>query len=120
MPALAALLEHDAMTTLAIWHPGPWEMVILLLIALLLFGKRLPEVGRSMGKGIVEFRRGLKGVTDEIESESGKPAAPAVPAARVSAARPPLDAGGQDARVVQGGVIDERPAVPVTERPSGA
>ena len=103
------------MTTLAIWHPGPWEMVVLLLIALLLFGKRLPEVGRSMGKGIVEFRRGLKGVTDDIETEASKPAATA---ARPSAARPPLE-GGQDPRVVQGSVIDERASTPVSERPAG-
>jgi sec-independent protein translocase protein TatA len=115
--AAAIDLEHEAMTTLAIWHPGPWEMVILLLIALLLFGKRLPEVGRSMGKGIVEFRRGLKGVTDEIEAESSRPAsAPARP----SAARPPLDAGGQDQRVVQGAAFEDRPAAAVSEKPNGA
>ena len=104
------------MTTLAIWHPGPWEMVILLLIALLLFGRRLPEVGRSLGKGIVEFRRGLKGVTDEIETEASKPA---TPAARPSAARPPLE-GGHDQRVAQGTPIDARPAHSVGERPGGA
>jgi len=33
---------------------------------LLIFGKRLPEVGRSLGKGIVEFKKGLKGVEDDI------------------------------------------------------
>ena len=36
---------------------GPMEMVILGVIAVLLFGKRLPEVGRSLGKGLVEFKR---------------------------------------------------------------
>jgi len=59
------------MPTLAfIPNLGPQEMVILLIIALLLFGKRLPEVGRSLGRGIVEFKRGVKGITDEIEQES--------------------------------------------------
>ncbi len=53
---------------------GPWEMLAILGIGLLLFGKRLPEVGRSMGKGIVEFKRGLKGIEDDIEEESSKPA----------------------------------------------
>lgn len=106
------------MTTLAIWHPGPMEMVVLLLIALLLFGRRLPEVGKSLGKGIVEFRRGLKGVTDEIEEESSKPSSPP---ARASAARPPLDSGGQDQRIAQGtGGIDERPREAVSERPGSA
>lgn len=47
--------------------PGPMEMAIIGIIALLLFGKRLPEVARSMGKGIVEFRRGMSGIENEIQ-----------------------------------------------------
>lgn len=50
--------------------PGPMEMVIILLIAVLLFGKRLPEVGRSLGKGIVEFKKGVRGIEDELDSVS--------------------------------------------------
>ncbi len=49
---------------------GPVEGLALLALGLLLFGKRLPEVGRSLGKGIVEFKRGLKGVAEEIEEHS--------------------------------------------------
>jgi sec-independent protein translocase protein TatA len=45
---------------------GPTEMIVFGLIALLLFGKRLPEVARSMGKGIVEFKRGMRGLEDEM------------------------------------------------------
>jgi sec-independent protein translocase protein TatA len=48
--------------------PGPMEMLIIGAIAVLLFGKRLPEVGRSLGKGIVEFKKGIQGIEDEIES----------------------------------------------------
>jgi sec-independent protein translocase protein TatA len=43
------------------------EMVIVMGIAVLLFGKRLPEVGRSLGKGIIEFKKGLNGVADEFD-----------------------------------------------------
>ncbi len=46
---------------------GPMEMIIVMGIAVLLFGKRLPEVGRSLGKGIVEFKKGLSGVADEFD-----------------------------------------------------
>lgn len=46
--------------------PGLGEWLVIGLIGLLLFGKRLPEVGKSLGKGIVEFKKGLKGVEDEI------------------------------------------------------
>ena len=46
---------------------GPLEMMMLLGIAVLLFGKRLPEVGRSLGKGIIEFKKGLSGAVDELD-----------------------------------------------------
>jgi sec-independent protein translocase protein TatA len=52
--------------TLAIGMPGPFEWIIIAGIGLLVFGKRLPEVGRSLGKGIVEFKKGLKSVEDEV------------------------------------------------------
>ena len=41
-----------------------------LLVALLLFGRRLPEVARSLGRSIVEFKRGLRDLEHEIESAS--------------------------------------------------
>jgi sec-independent protein translocase protein TatA len=47
---------------------GPAEMMVIGIIAVLLFGSRLPEVGRSLGKGLVEFKKGLNGVRDEINS----------------------------------------------------
>ncbi|MCS7033505.1 MAG: twin-arginine translocase TatA/TatE family subunit [Phycisphaerae bacterium] len=52
---------------------GMFEMILLGGLGLLLFGKRLPEVGRSLGRSIVEFKRGLKGVEDEIEQASEPP-----------------------------------------------
>jgi sec-independent protein translocase protein TatA len=58
---------------LAFGLPHGSEWIIILVIGLLLFGRRLPEVGRSIGKSIVEFKRGIKGINDEIETESGKP-----------------------------------------------
>jgi len=47
--------------------PGWGELLIIAFIGLLLFGRRLPEVGRSLGKGIVEFKKGLRGIDDEVE-----------------------------------------------------
>lgn len=49
---------------------GPMEMVIGSVIALLLFGKKLPEVARSLGKGMMEFKKGLAGIEDEVYSAS--------------------------------------------------
>ncbi len=47
--------------------PGGIEWIVILIVALLIFGKRLPEVMKSMGKGIVEFKKGIKGVEDDVE-----------------------------------------------------
>ena len=49
---------------------GPMQWGILLVVGLLIFGKRLPEIGRSLGKSVVEFKRGLKGIEDEIDKAS--------------------------------------------------
>ena len=62
--------------TLAISWPGPFEMMLLAGLGLLIFGKRLPEVGRNIGKGIVEFKRGLKEAESEIVSEPSTPTLP--------------------------------------------
>ena len=52
---------------------GPLELVVVLIIALVIFGpKRLPELGRSMGKGIREFKSSVTGNDDE--DEASKPA----------------------------------------------
>jgi sec-independent protein translocase protein TatA len=47
--------------------PGGSEMIIVLIVVLLLFGNRLPNVMRNMGRGIVEFKKGVKGIEDEFE-----------------------------------------------------
>jgi sec-independent protein translocase protein TatA len=52
---------------------GPPEMIVVGVIAVLLFGKRLPEVGRSLGKGIVEFKKGIRGIEDEFMSSTSTP-----------------------------------------------
>jgi len=48
---------------------GPPEIIILLLLVVLLFGaKKLPEIGKGMGKGIREFRDATKGLSDDVKS----------------------------------------------------
>jgi sec-independent protein translocase protein TatA len=48
---------------------GMWEILVILLVVLLLFGaKRLPEVGSSIGKGIREFKRSISDTQDAIMS----------------------------------------------------
>ena len=58
---------------LAFFQSLGWpEMLALGIVALLLFGKRLPEVGRSLGRGIVEFKKGLRDTGDEIKESLPK------------------------------------------------
>ena len=47
--------------------PGPFELFIVALIVLLLFGNRVPSVMRSLGKGITEFKKGVHGIEEEVE-----------------------------------------------------
>ncbi|HOA73976.1 MAG TPA: twin-arginine translocase TatA/TatE family subunit [Phycisphaerae bacterium] len=54
--------------SLAFSLPGGAEWVIIAIIGLLLFGKRLPEVGKSLGQSIVEFKKGLQGVERDINN----------------------------------------------------
>jgi TatA/E family protein of Tat protein translocase len=50
------------------WAPSGAELIVLLVLALLLFGKRLPEVARNLGKGVVEFKNGIRGIENDVKS----------------------------------------------------
>jgi sec-independent protein translocase protein TatA len=45
--------------------PGPVEILVVVLVILLLFGNRVPGVMRSLGQGLLEFKKGVQGVDDE-------------------------------------------------------
>ena len=48
---------------------GMWEMILIFLVVLLLFGaKRLPEIGSSLGKGIREFKSSVKEIEGELKA----------------------------------------------------
>jgi sec-independent protein translocase protein TatA len=48
--------------------PGPFETLIILVLAVLLYGQRLPEVARKVGKGFAEFQKGLRGLESELHT----------------------------------------------------
>ncbi len=50
---------------------SPWQLLIVLAVVLLLFGNRLPSTMRSLGRGVVEFKKGMAGVEDDSEDEEG-------------------------------------------------
>ena len=65
---------------------GMWEMIMIFLVVLLLFGaKRLPEIGSSLGKGIREFKGSLKEIEKEVKAVGDEPSHDAVPSPSDSA-----------------------------------
>lgn len=78
--------------TLALFSSLGWpELLVIGGLAILLFGRRLPEVGRSLGKGIVEFKKGLRETEEEIRKDpppDDAHAAKPVPPAPVKSADP--------------------------------
>jgi len=61
---------------LAFFNLGPWEILLILIVILILFGaRRLPELARGLGQGINEFRDAVdsskKEIIDGIETDSG-------------------------------------------------
>ncbi len=57
MPSLLALI------------PGGYDLLIILIIVLVLFGNRLPSVMRSLGQGVTEFKKGVAGIEDERDEQ---------------------------------------------------
>lgn len=62
------------MDTLAMFGlPGYAEILVVAFVGLLLFGRRLPEVARSLGRSVVEFKKGIKDVKDDVENSARQP-----------------------------------------------
>ncbi|MFN8160420.1 MAG: twin-arginine translocase TatA/TatE family subunit [Solirubrobacterales bacterium] len=82
---------------------GPLEVLVVLIIALVIFGpKRLPELGRSLGKGIREFRGSISGERDHDEDVDDK-----VPELEAKSPAKPAEA---EAEPVEGEVVADKRA----------
>ncbi len=53
---------------------GVPELIVLLLLGVLLFGRKLPDIGRSLGKTVTEFKKGFTGLEEEVTTTSSRPA----------------------------------------------
>ncbi|MSR19158.1 MAG: hypothetical protein EXS00_08390 [Phycisphaerales bacterium] len=101
---------------LAMFNLSGWELVILGVILLLIFGRKVPDIARSLGKGVVEFKKGLRDVHDAVEQPSqpqqyqqnqGNPAPPAqFPSSAETQSTPSQGQSGQNV-YSQGGASEQ-------------
>lgn len=81
----------------AFFNLGPMEIVVILVLGVLLFGRRLPQVGNYLGKSIIEFKKGMHGLEDNLDmnaplSRAEQPAAEQIRAPqRVAPAAPKFE-----------------------------
>ncbi len=92
---------------------GPPEMIVIAVIGVLLFGKRLPEVGKSLGKGLAEFKKGMSGVEEEFRSIGRSASSNAPPTSTSSRS------SSSYSSTVSNDLVPE-PAVPKFEPPTAA
>ena len=72
------------------------EWVIILVVGIVIFGRKLPDVGRYLGKSIVEFKKGIKGIEDDVDVGSLSRSEPSAsespkPPQRVAASAPKFE-----------------------------
>ena len=69
---------------------GLQEIIILAILGVLIFGRKLPEISKYLGKSIIEFKKGMKGLEDNLDDYAGgHPATPGAHTAPTEAIRPP-------------------------------
>jgi len=60
--------QFSELTVLAYLVPNPFALLIILGIVVLLFGKRIPELMRSLGSSVTEFKKGVKGIDEDDDN----------------------------------------------------
>jgi sec-independent protein translocase protein TatA len=83
--------QETSMISLFALGLGPGTLIILLILGVLFFGRRLPELARNLGKGILEFKKGVKGLEDDVPGDNSAKAEQARPPRQVPPTVPKFD-----------------------------
>ena len=90
---------------------GPWEIAIVLVLALLIFGpKKLPDLGSSLGRSITGFRKGLKETQDDVKSAIKEDVSAETTSTADTAAASTAAAGTAEAGPAAAGTAETGPA----------
>ena len=89
---------------IAFFNLNPIELIVVLVLGVLLFGRRLPEVGKSLGRTIVEFKKGLNSTTEEINKAAREDddVSPAATTPRQIEARPAQRSSARQVKQIAG------------------
>ncbi len=107
------------MTPIFAFGLGPMQIVLILVVGVVIFGRRLPEVGKYLGKGIVEFKKGLKGLEDEFDIGLNSSPAPRHDPITTEPARPPQRIA-TTAPKFEDGIVAAPPATTSIPNPTAA
>jgi sec-independent protein translocase protein TatB len=87
---------------------GIQELIVIFIVALIVFGpKRLPELGKTLGKGMLELRKAMEGVREQMHAES-------------EALSKPLEGSAEEGEKKDGTSVEPAPTPPPPESPYGA
>ena len=88
------------MNTIFAWAPGGGQIILILIIVLIMFGaKKIPELAKGLGKGINEFKKATREVTDEIQN-ADTTTAPTTPAPKTPPANTTPQSGPPETKIV--------------------
>ncbi len=77
------------MMPLAFGLPGGYEFLVVAFVALLIFGNRLPSVMKSLGKSVTEFKKGVAGIEDDLDTAATADAKPTAAASTTTTTTTP-------------------------------
>lgn len=94
--------------SLAFFNFSGWELAIILVLGLLIFGRRLPELGRSVGRTIVEFKKGLSDVQTDVNNSANSAGNNAMHSPSIGTLPPGNSQGGTQGSVASHSTADQR------------